>query len=150
MNEQEYISQRLDEQLNWYDKKSQRAQKLFKWFRTTEILAAVSIPFIAGFSNEEFPLAIVVAILGALIVLIAAVISLNQFQENWIEYRTTCESLRQEKYLYLTHTQPYSEDSRFNLLVQRVEAIISKENSHWSQNTLENLEKSRVQVEKGE
>lgn len=143
MNENEYIDSRIDDQIDWYDKKSQKAQCWFKWLRGTEIIAAAAIPLIAGFASEPFPVTLAVGILGASIAVISSAISLNQFQENWTEYRTTCESLKHEKFLFLTKAEPYSEKEPFRLFVQRVESLISKENSAWSQYTQTNLENTK-------
>ena len=49
-----------------------------------------------------------------------------------IKYRTTSEQLKHEKYLYLTNSNPYNKKERLGLLVERVESLISKENSLWS------------------
>jgi len=148
MNEEKYISSRLDDQIGWYDQKSQSAQCWFKWLRGAEILAAAVIPLIAGFAKAPFPVTLVVGILGASIAIISAAISLNQFQENWTEYRTTCESLKHEKFLYLTKSEPYQEEEPFRLFVQRVESLISKENSAWSQYTQANIENIKNKIGK--
>lgn len=149
MNDDEYITSRVDDQINWYDRKSQSAQRWFKWLRGAEIVAAAAIPLIAGFAADPFPVTLVVGILGASIAVISATISLNQFQENWTEYRTTCESLNHEKFLYLTKAEPYHEEKPFRLFVQRVESLISKENSAWSQYTQANLEDTKLSNGKG-
>lgn len=143
MNEEEYISSRVDDQIDWYDKKSKKSQSWFKWLRGFEILSAASIPIIAGFAKEPFPVTLVVGLLGALIAVLTSIVSLNQFQENWTEYRTTCESLKHEKFLFLTNAEPYHEEESFRLFVQRVESLISKENSAWSQYTRASLEKTK-------
>ena len=100
-----------------------------------EITAAGAIPLFAGFGGGTTSSVLVVGVLGALVAIIASLLSLNQFQENWIEYRTTCESLKHEKYLFLTNAEPYNEEDPFGLFVQRIESLISKENSAWSQYT---------------
>jgi hypothetical protein len=64
---------------------------------------------------------------------IAALIGLYQFQENWTHFRTTCEALRHEKYLYETKTDPYNIEESFPRFVQRIESLISTEHSSWSQ-----------------
>lgn len=149
MNDKEYINSRVDDQIGWYDRKSQRAQCWFKWLRGAEIVAAAAIPLIAGFAAEPFPVTLVLGILGASIAVISAAIILNQFQENWTEYRTTCESLKHEKFLYLTRADPYHEEEPFRLFVQRVESLISKENSAWSQYTQASLENTKPSNGKG-
>jgi hypothetical protein len=87
-------------------------------------------------------------ILGAAVVIIASFVSLNQYQENWIQYRATCETLRHEKYLFLTHTEPYNSDNPFPLFVQRIESLISKENTAWSQYMRSGAEAAKPSQEK--
>jgi len=72
-----------------------------------------------------------VAILGAVIVICSSFSKLGKFHENWLQYRETCELLKHEKYLFLTGTTPY-EGQPLQLLVERVESIISSENINWS------------------
>jgi hypothetical protein len=143
VNEEQYIESRVNDQIGWYDKKSRKAQFWFKCLRGAEIVAAAAIPLIAGFAVDPFPVTLVLGILGASIAVISAAISLNQLQENWTEYRTTCESLKHEKFLYLTKAEPYHEEEPFRLFVQRVESLISKENSAWSQYTQVSIENTK-------
>jgi len=98
-----------------------------------EIIAAASIPLLVGYADSMVELKVVVGILGLLVAVIAGLLGLYQFQENWSGYRTTCEGLKQEKYLFLTKTQPYDQGDSFSLFVQRVENVISKEHLTWSQ-----------------
>lgn len=135
MTPEEYINQRLDAQISWYDNKSVSARKWFKRLRSTEIICAAAIPCLAGYTDLSVAAKVAVGLLGAIVVVLAAFLSLNQYQENWIEYRTTCESLKHEKHLFMTQVDPYDIEERFSLLVQRVESLISKENSAWSQYT---------------
>ncbi len=143
MTPDEYIQERLENQIAWYDNKSMSSQKWFKRFRALEIIAAVLIPLLAGFGESCSLNNFLIGILGALVVLFASLLSLNQFQENWIEYRTTCESLKHEKFLFLTKSEPYNDESPFGLFVQRVESLISKENSAWSQYTKSGADASK-------
>lgn len=136
MNEQEYLNDRLEDQIKWYDSKSQSNQKRYKAIRLIEIIAAASIPFLSGYIKEDTsPIKLIVGGLGFAIAIITAAIGLYQFQENWIKYRTACESLKREKFLFATKTEPYHLENPFPILVQRVEAILSKENIQWSQHT---------------
>ena len=38
--------------------------------------------------------------------------------------------------MFLTQTEPYDKDDAFHLLVQRVEALLSKENIEWAQSVM--------------
>ena len=88
MNTEEYIKQRLDDQINWYDKKSTESQRRYKWLRIIEIVVAATIPLLAGFSTDALPeLKIAAGLAGIIVVVVSGLLALNQYQENWIEYR---------------------------------------------------------------
>jgi hypothetical protein len=133
---EEYIEQRLNDQIGWYDRKSSTNQRWFKWLRCAEIVVAATIPFLSGFAGQSLPVKIAIGALGVVVAVIASLLGLLQLQEHWIEYRAAAESLRKEKFLFLTQTDPYEKDA-FHLLVQRVEALLSKENTEWVQSMME-------------
>ncbi len=133
---EDYIEQRLNDQIGWYDRKSSTNQHWFKRLRFAEIVAAATIPFLSGFVDNSFPIKIAIGALGVVVAVIASLLGLLQLQERWIEYRATAESLRKEKFLFLTQTDPYGKDDAFHLLVQRVEALLSKENTEWTQSMM--------------
>ncbi len=55
-----------------------------------------------------------------------------KYQENWINYRTTCETLRKESYFYEAELGEYRDAERKeSLFVDRVENLISRENTMW-------------------
>lgn len=128
VNEEDYFEQRLDDQINWYDTKSIKCQKKYKSLKRIEITFATSIPVIASI----FPSTTVISILGGGIALIEGWLTLSKYHENWIEYRSICELLKQEKYMYLTNSGVYINERSLNYLVERVESIISKENVNWA------------------
>ncbi len=141
--EEEYLKERLDDQIDWYSQKSKRSQNWFKALRVIEIVAAATIPFLAGYATDAEPeLKVIIGILGVIIVFVAGFISLNKYQEIWIEYRTTSETLKHHKYLFLTKSTPYDTENSFQALVQTVEALISKENSNWN-NYIKKAEKEK-------
>ncbi len=132
ISQEDYIKDRLENQIDWYDKKSIRSQKLFKRLQVIVILSSATIPFLSGYMDgTSLYLKVVIGLLGLVIASITAIIGLYRFQENWLEYRTTCETLRHEKYLYLAKATPYNEERSFLLLVERIESLISKENTNW-------------------
>ncbi len=132
MEEHEYFEQRLDDQINWYDKKSGANQKAFKRLRLIEIVTAATIPLLAGFSQGSPEIPVAIGIAGMIVTIVAGVLALYRFQENWHEYRAASESLKQEKYLYIARALPYNGEQPFELLVQRVEALLSSETNHWA------------------
>ena len=137
MTPPEYIKSRLEDQINWYDKRSSTTQATFKLLRRAEIIAAALIPFLSGLAITDgpyrFALTVAIGVLGLVVTIIAGFLSLGRYQENWKDYRTTSESLRKEKFLFETRVEPYAGEDAFNLLVQRVETLMSKENTNWGQ-----------------
>ena len=131
--ETQYFEQRLDDQIVWYDKKSSANQAAYKRLRLIEILAAVAIPLLAGYAQQSVYVGVAIGVIGLIVAVLAGIVSLYRFQENWNEYRATAEALTQEKYLYLARAEPYNGNQAFELLVQRVEALIKSETTGWAQ-----------------
>ncbi|GAB1263533.1 DUF4231 domain-containing protein [Aurantivibrio infirmus] len=132
---EDYLKQRVEDQINWYDKKSSLNQHRFKRLQMLSIIFASCIPLLTAISFKEYDTVFrfIIALLGTLIAIISGFLSLNKFQENWVEYRACAESLRREKYLYLTRSGPYAEDEEnlFALLVERCEGIMTNEQLGW-------------------
>lgn len=132
ITEENYIQERLEDQIEWYDDKSTQCQKQFKRLKGTVIFLSASIPFFVGFISDLKFFEEIVSFIGVVIVVIEGWLSLTKYHENWIEYRSICETLRHEKYMYLTKTGVYETEQTFKVLVERVESIISKENVNWA------------------
>ena len=131
MQEQEYLEQRVDNQIKWLGGKSAWNQHLFKRLRLAEIALGGLIPLITVLPIDVITGKVIVAAAGAAIAVIAGAISLWRFQELWVEYRATAETLKREKMLYQTAVAPYDKADRFALLVHRVEALLAAENAQW-------------------
>lgn len=130
------IFQRLEDQIAWYSSKSRSAQKIFKRFKVVEIIAAALIPFLSGLSFSDkvkLYIPVTTGILGMLITILEGILHLNQYQQNWTNYRATSETLKHEKFLYMAHAGPYASASdQRSLLAERVESLVSQENSQWT------------------
>jgi uncharacterized protein DUF4231 len=134
MPDSDPIMERLETQIAWYDHKSMRYQRIFRRVKIVEIVAAALIPFLAALSAKEFPwTSWLTAGLGVIITVFEGLLQLGQYQQNWIAYRSTCESLKHEKYLYLGKAGPYaSVPDPHALLAERVESLVSQEHAKWA------------------
>jgi CO dehydrogenase/acetyl-CoA synthase beta subunit len=122
---------RLEDQIEWYDRKSRSAQRIFKRAKIVEILAAAMIPFLAGVSFRHDKL--VTAALGVLITILEGILHLNQYQQIWSSYRSTCEALKHEKFTYLGMAGPYADAPNPRVvLAERVESLVSQEHAQWN------------------
>ena len=139
-NETSPTLSRLEDQIGWYDKRSQYAQHWFKALKIIQLVAAGLIPLIVVFSIPAPEK--ITAVLGLVILVVEGLQQLNQYQANWISYRSTCEALRHEKYLFQANAGPYANiDKPLALLADRVESLISQEHAKWV-STQEQTEKS--------
>jgi hypothetical protein len=120
--------ERLEAQIAWYDRESNENQLWFKGLKIVQIVTAAAIPVAAAASA---PLAVLGGG-GALIVILEGLQQLQQYQENWIAYRSTCERLRAERFLFLSRAGPYAGVAGAEpLLAARVEGLVSQENAAW-------------------
>jgi len=135
--------ERLEDQIAWYDPKSLANQRTYKRVKIVEILAAAGIPFLAVFKLSF--IAMVTGGLGVLITVLEGMLHLNQYQQNWIAYRSTCESLKHEKYTYLGKASPYINVSDPHaLLAERIESLVSQEHAKWA--SVQQQEPGKVKV----
>jgi hypothetical protein len=132
MTPEEYLRARVDDQIDWYSKKSKSNQNWFKGLKLVELASAAVIPFVAGMSSIIPCSAWILGMLGVMVAICAGVTSVYHHQENWINYRATSEALKHEKFLFQTQSGAYADDSSFESFVQRIEALISRENSTWA------------------
>ncbi|HEX7278766.1 MAG TPA: DUF4231 domain-containing protein [Solirubrobacterales bacterium] len=120
---------RLREQIAWYDGKSQHNQRWYKRLKVGELVTAAAIPFVASVSAPVW----VAGGGGALIVVLEGLQQLQQYQQNWITYRATCERLRHEQFLFLADAGPYANAPAAEaLLAERVESLVSQEHAAWT------------------
>ncbi|KDE32459.1 DUF4231 domain-containing protein [Bacillus altitudinis] len=131
--ESKYIQDRLEGQIEWYDKKSLHHQKNYRVMKILIIILAPSIPILSVLTKlNSIWITLSIALAGGIITMLEGFLSLGKHQENYIEYRRICETLKHEKYQYYTKTGVYSEGDIFKLLVERTESIISQENINWA------------------
>lgn len=134
MEDAYYIEHRLDDQIKWYDKKSTSCQYKYKALKWIGILLALSIPPIGAYYNDIPMYKFIVSCIGFGIAVVEFGVSMGKYHEHWIEYRTTSELLKHEKYLYQANAGGYAASAQpFQSLVERCESIISSENIDWAQ-----------------
>ena len=127
----DYIQQRLDDQLDWHGRRSTQMQRAYQRFRGIELVLAASIPIVALNGAMGDWNARIAGLLGAVLTVIAGFLHLQRYETLWLQYRATAESLRREKFLFLTNTAHYAGVDGFRLLVERVERILDEQNGQW-------------------
>jgi hypothetical protein len=128
--EQSPATDRLNDQIAWYDRKSNYNQRAFKVLKGWTIVAAALVPVLVAFGVRDPRVA---AAIAASIAIVEGVQQLNQYQTNWILFRSTCEALKHEKFLYLSSAGPYrNTENSVALLAERIEGLVSQEHAKWT------------------
>lgn len=128
---EQYITERLDEQVKWYSKKAGENKIRFHASQIIIIVAGILIPIVNLFETPS-TIGLISSILGGVVIITAGILQLQKSQENWVLYRSTAEMLKKEKQLYLNSVGNYAniaDEDKHKLLVERVETIISSENT---------------------
>ena len=134
MNIDEYLTERVEDQIKWLSRASSKNQRWYKNLRVVEIVLGCAIAYLVSHA-EILSIQIVTGAMGVVVAAISGFLSLYRFQEKWVEYRVTAESLKREKYFFLTGTAPYGGENQYPTFVSRVEAILAAENLQWAEAT---------------
>lgn len=133
MNKEEfekYRKDRYEKAIAWYDKRAiwnRRAFQIFQW--ATVILASLTPVLIVVGEGWTRWLAVGVAVSVAIT---TGALKAFKYEGNWINYRTTCETLRKEVHFFEAGVQGYGAvEDKHSLFVERVESLISRENTLW-------------------
>lgn len=133
------LLERLQSQIDWYDRKAKVNQRAYKLSKIAIIVLAILIPVLAeyghipGFDSSQ---AFLVGTAAGVIVLLEGLQVLNKWQENWILYRATCEGLRNEQHLFAAKAGRYAAlkpDAAQRLLAERISSLVMAEHGKWSQ-----------------
>jgi len=135
MDAETYLEQRLQSQIDWHEAKSSWNQRQFKRSQIVVIVAGALLPLLAGFQASMPWLSWAIGLIGVLVAVVTGIISLYRFQELWVDYRLTAETLQQEKFRFLTGVPPYDSDAPLAILVDRVESVLAEQNAQWQQVT---------------
>ena len=134
----EPLLERLQGQIDWYDRKAKSNQRAYKVSKISIVALAILIPVLAEYGHiphfEGGP-AFLVGVAAGAIVLLEGLQVVNKWQENWILYRATCEGLRNERHLYADRAGPYAglkPDAAHRLLAERTSNLMMAEHGKWA------------------
>lgn len=143
MDINDYIKTRLDDQAQWYSKKSGLNKKKYNSLQFLKVVFAVLIPFLTIWVDKHPFIKYVIAGLGVLIAFVEGYSKIHNFKEIWQTYRITAEQLKRQKILFLNKVTPYDKPDADKTLVLNCEKIMSSENQSWL-NLLNNDEQANA------
>ncbi len=130
MSPEEYIAERVNPFLEWYDKKAKRFKRFYLWMRSITVLGGAIVPVLINLQINNIE--IITTFISVLVIVFISLESVFHFREQWKNYRSTYQSLSSEYFNFVTADGPYREQEAqeaFLNFVERVEGAISSENA---------------------
>jgi hypothetical protein len=129
----DYLEKRYYDQLKFYESASAKNQKRYKRFQWTLIILSTLTTIMAAIPREEFDLHYAVVATAALVTILTSALKTFQYQELWVNYRSTIEQLKPEIYYYNFNAGEYGQAGidKEVLFITRVEQILNKEHDGW-------------------
>jgi len=120
---------RLEAQIKWYGSHARSNKRWYMRIKVAQIVSAAIIPVIAAADLPTW----IAGGLGALVVVLESIQQLFQFHSNWTSYRSTAESLKHEKFLFIANAGAYATAKDPSaLLAERIEGRVSQEHAAWA------------------
>jgi hypothetical protein len=134
----DYVENRYRHQMEYYSKAAGKNQKRYKLFQWILIVTSAITPVLAALNGKKFgnfspDLQMLVVFVAAVVAILTTGLKTFNYQELWINYRSTYEKLKPEIYYYEFNIGPYSADGldKESLFVSRVEAMLDAEHTLW-------------------
>jgi len=142
-NFEEYLKERYQDQIDWYSDKASNNKRWYTVFQWGVITFSSIVPVLIVWLPEPWKWA--TATLSIILAIGTAGLKTFKFQENWINYRTISETLKKEKYFYQAGLDEYADaQDKERLFIERVESLISRENSLWVTTHIQKADEKKV------
>lgn len=112
----------------WYRSGSNRHRRRYAVTEMATICGAAAIPVVAATALPS----LVVAVLGAIVLIATGVRTTFGLHENWVEQSQIRYAIEREVALYLVKAKPYANDDAAAALVRTVEAITRDAGQRWA------------------
>lgn len=126
----EYLTDRYNDQVLWYSNRATTNKQWYQIFQWGVVILSAAVPVLIASMPIRFQwFTITISIILAIG---TSALKTFKFQENWVNYRTISETLKKEKHFYDARLDDYANtEDKEALFVERVESMISRENSLW-------------------
>ena len=140
LSAEEYIKQRLDQYIGWYDNKAVKTKAKFLQMRAASVVGGAIVPVLINIHMAptwDEALRALTTLISLSVVILVSLESVYHFGDQWKNYRSTEQYLNREKVLFLAAEGPYKgmdsipegQKRAYILLVERVEEAIASENA---------------------
>jgi hypothetical protein len=144
MKPEDYIRDRINDQLRFYDNKASFYKSRYLFMRAATVIGGAIVPVLVNLSFNPVALNLRLFILNInvvklsttlislMVVLFVSLESVYHFKEQWRNYRSTAELLKKEYFLFGSGKGRYAgktPDEAFKLFVEQSETAIDVENA---------------------
>lgn len=125
-----FLTKRYYPQIAWYNRKARRYKRMHIASQWCISLITPTVPALIVKLPPDH--SVVATVLSILLAICTMLLKAFKVQENWINYRSIAESLTKEESFYRAKLYNYdaAKDPE-SFFVERVESMISSENSLW-------------------
>ncbi len=127
---EEYIAERVNDSIAWYDKSANKSKENYLRTRAATVIGGALVPVLV---NINIPyINILTTIISLIVVLLVSLESVYHFREQWTNYRSTEQFLRNEYFLFTSQGGVYAAldpKEAYKHFVDRVEEVILSENA---------------------
>lgn len=127
---EEYIKERLNPEIKYYSKSATKSKQSYLRMRALSVIGGALVPVLVNIPGPYVD--ILTTILSLIVVLIVSLETVYRYREQWTNYRTAEQSLRNQYFQYTSKAGIYGtldEATAFKLFVDRVEEAIDAESS---------------------
>ena len=132
-----YLTDRVEDQLAYYQKAANKAKRAYAWMQSSIIVLGLIVPVIVnipaswGTGESAIDLTgeirIAVTVFSLTLAILTGLLSFRKYDDQWLSYRMTEESIKHEKFLFLTRAGHYGNEPAFPTFVEKFESIVSAE-----------------------
>ena len=132
-----YLEKRVEDQLSYYKKAANRAKRTYMWMQSSIIVLGLLVPVIVnipsswgsgeGAVNLTVEIRIAVTVFSLTLAILTGILNFRKYGDLWLSYRLTEESIKHEKFMFLTRAGPYESEPAFPPFVEKFESIVSAE-----------------------
>ncbi len=127
---EEYIGERLNAEMSYYNKNAGLAKQRYLQMRAITVIGGALVPVLV---NVNLPYVnILTTALSLVVVLFVSLETVYRYREQWTNYRSAEQNLRNEYFLFTSKSGAYAELDEpvaFTLFVNRIEEAIEAESA---------------------
>ncbi len=125
-----FVDNRIKPLIEEFKAKARKNKNHYYTWQVVAIVSAAFVPVISIFDKVNW----IVAALGAISAIVAGMLSLFKFQENWIRYRSTYQELESHLSQFMVSTGIYTDKKQaFHLLAENCDKILKAEIGQWAE-----------------